>query len=110
MDTCATLQRVRTARARLVLLMLLENEGDFVQLACHLSTMHNLQQLLELRSCSQRSQHVLAEWQPATGAAGLRPHSRRRGWRALSARVRIIYGCCGFTGGWTAARAPLRGL
>ena len=33
MGTCATLQRVRTARARLVLLMLLENEGDFVQLA-----------------------------------------------------------------------------
>mgnify|MGYP004383147171 CR=1 FL=1 len=110
MGTCAALQRMRTARARLVLVMLLENEGDFVQLACHLSTMHNLQQLLELRSCSQRSQHVLAERQPAIGAAGLRPHSRRRGWRALSARARFIYGCCGFTGGSEAARAPLPGL
>ena len=91
--TCATLQRVRTARARLVLLMLLENVSDFVQLACYLSTSCSLQQLLELSSCSQRSQHVLAERHLATGAAGLRQHSRRRSCRALSARARFISAC-----------------
>ena len=93
MSTCATLQRVRTARARMVALLLLENESDFVQLACYLSTSCNLQQLIEMRSCSHTSQHVLAEQQPATSAAGLQPHSLRRGWRALSAHARLFYGC-----------------
>ena len=35
MGTAAALQRVRTARARLVLMMLHKNERTFVQLACY---------------------------------------------------------------------------
>ena len=87
MGTCATLQRVRTARARMVALLLLENEAGFVQLACYLSTSCNLQQLLELSSYGQGSQHVLAEQQPATSAAGVRQHSRAAGGSCRRARA-----------------------
>jgi hypothetical protein len=86
MGTTAVLQRVRTARARLVPLMLHANDSDIVLLPCTCRFICDQQRLAELSSSSRRTWHAPAESSRRSGSAGSWLRGRRSGWQAPSAR------------------------